>query len=511
MQGCSAKSGEYDIDVCVVTDVHGQYFNLDYDNVQRESSLSKFSSFVASLRNMGKAFVLIDNGDNLQGDNAAYYFNYVDTVSPHIYGRIANRLGFDAIVVGNHDLETSHKVYDRVREQYNMPLLAANALKADGKCYFDEYVTLKRGGLRVTVIGFTNPSVVNWIAKDSYSGIEIRDNDLEFVQGVVDRIVSKEHPDLTIVALHAGSGDGSPSRENNALYLARNLQNVDMVIGGHDHRTLSETTPQGVVYCNPGCKARNVGICSFKLHYEKGRRTSVESEQEMLPIVGFKKDYEFDTAFEEDWFAVAEFSHRRVCTFTGNLVFDEAKDAPSAYMNLLFAVQKSYSGADITFAAPLSSRGTIYAGDVDFNALFKIYPFENQLYTVDMTGRQIKDYLEYSYHHWLSGIKPPFSYDSASDIVYKVHRNNPCGERVEIVSMADGAPFFMDKVYKVAMTSYRAMGGDGLLGEGAGMDVSHPENYVVAKGRQIRDLLYDYLLQAGEYTPTANTNWEFVD
>ncbi len=72
--------------------------------------------------------VLLDNGDILQGDPLAYYYNFVDTTAIHIVADILNYLRYDAATAGNHDIETGHKVYDRVRSEYKFPLLAANAI-----------------------------------------------------------------------------------------------------------------------------------------------------------------------------------------------------------------------------------------------------------------------------------------------------------------------------------------------------------------------------------------------
>ena len=77
--------------------------------------------------------------------------------------------------------------------------------------------------------------------------------------------------------------------------------------------------------------------------------------------------------------------------------------------------------------------------------------------------------------------------------------------------MEDGTPFDLDKIYYVAITSYRAMGGDGLLAGGAGLDISNPDAYTVAKYGDIRDLLYDYLCGIGTLDPKPNDNWKFIE
>ena len=92
------EDGTYRVDIFSTNDVHGKYYDL-----------AKVSSYIYSEREaLGEDNVLlIDVGDILQGDNAAYYYNYVDTVSEHIYAKAARYMKYDAAVVGNHDIEIS--------------------------------------------------------------------------------------------------------------------------------------------------------------------------------------------------------------------------------------------------------------------------------------------------------------------------------------------------------------------------------------------------------------------
>ncbi|MCQ2178116.1 MAG: 5'-nucleotidase C-terminal domain-containing protein, partial [Bacteroidales bacterium] len=185
------------------------------------------------------------------------------------------------------------------------------------------------------------------------------------------------------------------------------------------------------------------------------------------------------------------------------------------YMNLIHTVQLMATGADVSFAAPLTYDGTINGGKVLYNDLFKIYPYENQLFKVRMTGRQIKDYLEYSYNLWIGGEdghvlkihKNPdertgasgwsfdnrsYNFDSASGLLYHVDVFAPMGERVVIESFADGSDFDPEGSYTVAMTSYRASGGGGTIINGAGIPANELDGIVVDRYPEIRDLIYDF-------------------
>ena len=520
MTSChKVADGDHIIDIYVTTDVHGAYFSKYYlDDSIKPNSLSKASAVLRQARQSNPDLILIDNGDNLQGDNSAFYFNYIDTLTGHVFARMANYLAYDAIVVGNHDIEAGHSVYDRVRGQYRMPLLGANAICTGGpdagKAYFDEYTIVEKSGLKVAIIGTTNPKVTNWISENLYSGMRFQTNS-EMLQALVDRVRQEHRPDFVIVSTHCGSGDENiDGFEDDALFLSKNLSGVDMVIGGHDHRPLMKSytdkdIPTG--YLDPGPRCRYLGHARFILGYKGGKRVKDSVAVELIPLENVQPDAAFDAEFEADYQAVKAFTTKKICNVSKAFSLAEALDGPSAYMNLLADVELAASGADIAFVAPLTSSGTIGEGDLVYNDLSRIYPFENKLYTISMTGEQIKAYLEYSYQRWINREGPAYCYDSAVGIRYKVYKNRPYGSRVEIESMQDGSPFEPQAKYTAAVTSYRAMGGDGLLERGAGMDISNPSAYIVGKYDDIRDLLYDYLTTVGTLEARPNDNWKFVE
>ena len=518
--GCDRPAdGQHSIDIYVTSDVHGSYLSRFYlDDSVKPNSMSKVATVVAQARETNPDAILIDNGDNLQGDNAAFYYNFVDTASQHIFTRIANYLDYTAVIVGNHDIEAGHSVYDRVIGQYNAPLLAANALHSEGeqqgKCYFREYTIVKKNGLKVAIIGFTNPCITNWVTEPYYRGIEFTEATAK-AQALVDFVRTKKHADMVIVSIHSGSGEEDvDSRENNALYLAKHLNGVDLVIGGHDHRARTEQYFDKEIptaYVNPGARCYNLSHAHFDITFKKGKRVSTEISAENIPLAEVTPDAGFDAEFEADYDAVKQFTLRKICRVGETFDLGDALRGPSVYMNLLYQVQMAYTGAEIAFAAPLSSSGVINQGVMVYNDLTRIYPFENKLYTIKLTGNQIKSYLEYSYDRWLNREGPAYCYDSAGGIKYVVYKRRPAGSRVEIESMADGTPFDPEKTYLVAITSYRAMGGDGMLSKGAGLDTSDPDAYVVDKLGDLRELLYDYLTKLGTLDPKPCDNWKFIE
>ncbi len=510
------KEGIYHIVVCSTSDIHGAYFSESYTGEPVSTSLSNVSSYLKSVRAEGYDPILIDCGDNLQGDLAAYYYNYISEDSRHLFYQIAKFLKYDALVVGNHDIEAGHAVYDKFKSQHRFPYLAANAViddgsKDNGEPYFGEYTVEKRKGYKVAMIGMTNSKIKMWLSSSQWSGmtfLEITD----IAQDIVDRIREKESPDVVILAIHSGTGEIDGGGENCALELASTLEGVDIIFNGHDHSPYVEMVknPNGdIAVVNPSSKCQYVGRCDIYFNHVKGEKDDIAITQQLIPMADVPVDEEYDNRFKSQFEIVKAFATEPVVQLVNDISFEDVFDGPSSYMTLVHRVQLDASGADVSISAPLSTKGSIKAGMMNYQDITSLYRYENQLFVVEMKGSELKAYLEYSYDNWINRSAPSYNYDSAYGIDYKVYRNNPFGSRVVINTMSDGTSFDPDKSYSVAMTSYRASGGGGLLEKGAGIN---PDDLkIIEKYADIRSMIYDYLSSQDKYTPVIDNNWNFVD
>ena len=541
---CGPEDGEYTFRILTTNDVHGHYFDSLYVTDGTNNALTNISWYADSIRRADGAenVILLDAGDCLQGDNAAYYFNYIDTTSRHIFARMVEYIGYDAVVVGNHDIETGHKVYDRMVRTMDVPFLAANALRTDdGRPYFQEYVTLKRHGINITVIGFTNPNIKGWLSPLLWEGMTF-ESLVPMAQDVVDRVKAEEKSDVVIVAIHAGTGDGDGSSiESQGLDLFKSLRGVDFVVCAHDHRPVVHKT-DSICLINAGSHCRNLGFGTVTLKVEDGEIVSKTLDADLLPVDKKNVDSRMQELFHSDFEAVKAFTLKEVGELKTDLRTRDAYCGMSDYVNLIHTLSLGCTPAQISFAAPLTFNGFIEAGTLVYNDLFTIYPFENQLFVVKMTGKEIKDCLEYSYDRWINTISSPdehllkitdapdprtgqkrwsfvnrsYNFDSAGGLVYDVDVTKPSGKRVIIRSLADGSPFDESAEYNVAMTSYRASGGGDILREGAGIDTDRIADRVVEYYPEIRDILYDYLVRNGEIDPakigdrSVIGEWKFV-
>lgn len=534
-----AAAQERTLHIVTTGDVHGSWFDRPYVEGQASrTSLMSVKHYVDSLRSAAgpENLLLLDAGDCLQGDNAAYYYNYVRTDVPHLFPRLVEYMSYDAVVVGNHDIETGHAVYDRVASelaQAGIPWLGGNALRtADGKPYFPVWKIFERAGMKVAVLGFTNPNMKAWLSEPLWRGMDFVSL-IPLVQEAVDEVRATQKPDVTVVAVHSGTGTGDGSAlENQGLDLLNSLSGVDVLVCAHDHRPYV-AEKDGCVLVNGGARAGNVGHVTVTSG--ASRRVHAETVRMSKTLVDTQMRKEFEAEFEE----VKAFTNRKVGHMSMELRTRDAYRGMSDYINLVHTVQIGVPEAQISFAAPLTYDGTVKAGDVIYNDMFTIYPYENQLFVLKLTGAEIRNYLEYSYDTWIqtpgrhvlkivdspdarTGARKwsftgrPYNFDSAAGLVYTVDVTKPYGKRVKIASLADGSAFDESAWYNVAMTSYRANGGGNILFKGAGLSKEEADRRVVARYPEIRDMVYDFISRHKEITPalvgdpSVTGEWHFV-
>ena len=89
---CGPKDGDYTFHILTTNDVHGTYFDSTYVDGRTQNSMLAANYYVDSVRTAaGKEnVILLDAGDFLQGNNAAYYYNYVETGVPHVFSRMVD-------------------------------------------------------------------------------------------------------------------------------------------------------------------------------------------------------------------------------------------------------------------------------------------------------------------------------------------------------------------------------------------------------------------------------------
>lgn len=529
------------------TDVHGNFYPEDFINrVPSNGSLARVYSYVDSVRKAdgAESVVLMDNGDILQGQPTVYYYNFIDTVSPHIASEMMNFMGYDVSTIGNHDVETGHAIYDRWIAQKNSPTLGANVISTStGEPYLQPYSIIERDGVKIAVLGMLTPSIPGWLPENLWSGLRFEDM-VESAGKWVRHIEEKEKPDLMLGLFHSGRDSTKTTGntlENASLLVAKNVPGFDIVMMGHDHSPFNETVindaGEKVVVVNPANNARRVATLTVTFDVDDaGKATLVSIEPELTVVDGFAPDDQFMERFGSQRDEVEKFVSQRIGHVNTAMTTRDAYFGPSSFIDFIHQLQLAISGADISFAAPLSFDATIDAGDIYVSDMFNLYKYENMLYTMAMSGREIKDYLEMAYDLWTNQMHTPddhllrlrdnanaddmthtgfrypsYNFDSAAGISYTVDVTKPKGEKITIISMADGSEFDPNATYKVAINSYRGNGGGNLLTQGAGIPKEELTSRILSStDKDLRYYLMQYIKENPDIEVIPLDNWRFI-
>lgn len=551
LSACSSlKDGEYNLAVVSTGDGHGNWFAQPIEEGGKPRgtimSQSRFVNDVRAAKGEDNV-ILVDAGDNIFGNGAPFYYNYVDTVSSHLFPRLAAYMKYDAVVAGHSDFEAGHRVYDRVATEMKrngVPFLAGNAVsEKNGKPYFPAYSIVRKGGVKVAILGYTNAANASLMDESCVSGISF-ESLLPLVQEDVDKVRSKEKPQVVIVVAHTamGKGDGQ-NIEKQGLDLYRSLKGVDVVITGHDHANKVMDT-DSVVVLDCGRAGQYAGLTDIKLVVKGGKVVSRSLSAKVTSLDRDDYDTAMEEAFKSDYEKVRGFNTSVVGEIKKDLVSREFYYKQCDYMNFLHALAFSAWPVDVSLSATLLIDGEVPAGDVRYQDIRKVYPYENKLVVLKLTGAEIKKYLEASYDAWINTVsapsadshvlkikqskdystgkmawklaKSPANFDSAAGICYTVDVTKPYGSRISISGMADGSGFDLDKEYNAAVTTYRSVGSGGLLKAAGLEDMKSVEDRIVYRGPEFRTILYQYLKKNGSVDPAVIGDtkvvgtWRFV-
>ena len=527
------------------TDVHGNYFPYDFINQQAGGgSLARVQTALNKIRaEWGDNVIIVDNGDILQGQPTAYYYNFIDTVSPHLASEILNYMGYDAANVGNHDVETGRSVMDRWASQCAMPVLGANIIDTTtGQPHFPPYKIIEKDGLKIAILGMITPAIPAWLPESLWHGLRFEDME-ETARKWLPIIREKENPDVVVGLFHAGQAGNvlAGYKENPSLEIAEHVPGFDIILTGHDHRRdkkeIVNVAGDTVLVINPANNANAISDITISATIDDtGKLTSKKISGEMLYVDDLEPDSAFMVHFAPQFEAVKEYVAQPIGTMSKTISTRDAYFGPSEFVDLIHELQLGISGAEISFSAPLSFDASIPEGIITQGDMFNLYKYENMLYVMELTGEEIARYLEMSYDKWVNTMTSPddhllllrevptegeagravfvnrsYNFDSAAGLIYEVDVTKPNGQKVNIISMADGTPFDPKRIYRVALNSYRGNGGGELLTEGAGIPhEALPRRIVWSTPLDLRYYLTEYIKKQGTVNPRKLNQWKFI-
>jgi 2',3'-cyclic-nucleotide 2'-phosphodiesterase/3'-nucleotidase len=503
------------------SDLHGSV--LPWDDLRdrpADGSLAQIATLVGRIRAEAERPVLVlDSGDTIQG-TPLEQFPLVRWAEPSPTVAVMNRIGYDAMAVGNHEFNFGLEVLRRAERQADFPFLSANIVDAaTGEPVFPAHLVIEAGGVRVGVIGLTTPAVPGWERPEHIRGLVFRPMD-EVGREQVERLRTVDGCDLIIVLAHTGferePGDGSANStaaEDWAGRLAQ-LPGIDVLLTGHTHEDIPPHELDGTIVSQP--RARSRLLTRIDLELEKG-----EAGWRVASWTGANLQV---AKVEPDPTVTADLAelHRRVKAALDGPVGEVAELVSvagcrlhdCAAVDLVHQVQLEASGAELSLASLLTDRTPeLAAGPVTWRWVHAFYVYPNTLVKLRVTGAEVVDILEHAARYY-DGLEcgpsgactviadpeiPIYNVDTVAGLSYRIDPTRPEGARVVDVRHR-GRPLDPRRELTLVCNNYRAAGGGGFphLGEAERLWQSSAE---------VADLIGDFIARQAPWRPEVDGNW----
>lgn len=553
-------------DVCIqvlfTSDLHGAIVDSGYSYGDAETvsgtGLSRIATLIREYRAENPNTLLIDNGDTIQGTPLSYYyiFRREDAVTPAI--RALRLLGYDIWSLGNHEFNYGLNILNKQISECRAPangdeksvtVLSANLVVQDAteyKPWQQPYTVKEYEGVRVGIIGMDTPCIPAGNNPEFWTGIGFR-SFLSTWENYAEILKEQENCDIVIVCAHSGIGETGgelteaskrgPEMAGEGLYyrysyddqigaLIENSTGIDLVIGGHTHEVgcYKVTDKSGkeipVAFC--GTKGQYLGVANIVRNGETGEITVT---CETVDAKNVPPDETFIASMTEQENEVWEkYLNEEIGYASGDFVAPGDLTEANAFMELIHKTQLKSTGAQLSIASPLSSYGNVAIpeGKITRGRLFRLYIYENWLYNINMSGAEIKEWMEYAATKYYVREDGTVYCDLiycdtlyGEGVSYWIDLEKEPGNRIQDI-MYKGVPLDMDATYQVAINNYRFSGGGNYISNVSTMApnddsrVNFSTQYDMEQGiekGQVRSLIEEYISGQGVIDPVVTSSF----
>ncbi|MGH7551958.1 MAG: bifunctional metallophosphatase/5'-nucleotidase, partial [Longimicrobiales bacterium] len=503
------------------TDVHNRLVPYDYyTGRSTDHGLARLKPFIDSVRaaNPGRAY-LFDSGDLLQGSPLGFVYARLHGDQPSPIVKAMNLLAYDASAIGNHEFNYGLDHLGRALGQARFAFVSANIYKhgTNEQAYLP-YVLLPYaapGGdtILIGVTGNTPPGVHLWDRANVDGILEFRDV-VSSLGGVVAEMRGRG-ADAVVVLSHGGlegtSYDTVATRlpvENAAVRVAREVPGVDVIFLGHTHRELEDSIIQGpsgpVLLTQAGHWARSLAVATLELRRRAPGDWVVARREARLLRAGERVDRAFIDSLRWKHERAVAYVNSRVGRATAEMSAREGRVRDTPIIDFINDVQRQAGNADLSATAAFRLDAGLDTGAITIAEIAGLYPYDNTLQVIRITGAQLKQYLEKSaeyYRGWPASAGSPvtdaavpgYNFDIISGVDYATDVSRAKGDRV-IALTRDGQPVRANQTFTLALNNYRASGG-------GGYSMIRHAPVVLDRQQDIRELLIEEVRRRGTLRP----------
>jgi len=365
---------------------------------------------------------------------------------------------------------------NRAIAQARFQFLAANVYAPDGSHAYTPSITLTRSGVRIAVIGATTPGSMIWDRDKLRGKIEIRDIVPSVRTAVGD---ARAHgAKVVVVVLHSGLNEpssydtvatGLPS-ENVSARVAREVPGIDVVVFGHSHKQLADTMIAGTLLTQPRNWAGSLSVARIRV-VRRGRDWHVsEKTARVIRARGHAEQATVLAATSDAHARTVQYVTSPIGTTAVRWSADSARVKDTPILDFVLEVERRTAGADLASGAAFNLNADFGPGAITMADMAELYPYDNNvLRAVKISGKQLRDYLEFSAKYYRASANgdsltdpavPGFNFDIVQGVDYTMDITKPLGLRITMLSR-NGRPVVDTDTFTMALNDYRQVGGGG--------------------------------------------------
>ena len=499
----------YHLTVLHTNDHHGHFAKFNPYPVNDVGGLAAQSTLInivrAEVEKLGGFALLLSAGDVNTGTPES------DMLDAEPEFKIMNLLGYDAMVLGNHEFDNPREVLMKQKVWAEFPFLSANVVNKDtGKNLVDPYIIKEFAGLKVAIFGLTTEEAPILVLPGNVEDLEFK-SPIATGKDIVREL--RKEADVVIALTHLGfyEESGAVCKAAGDFQLAGKVSGIDIIVGGHSHAEVKNPKVIGnTLIVQAGEWSKYVGRLDLTIDSDADKIT--EYSYQLIPVntkiqVGYndKKYYMYtDKGYVEDkevLEAIEPYTEK-----VDKVLFQPVGEAlvkldgdrnlvrfqETNFANLVTDSMRTKTRAEIAFLNAGGIRADIAPGAITYRDILKTQPFGSTLVLMNMTGRQIMDVLDYA-----ATVSPGHgAFLHVSGIKWTNNKG-----RAECITVR-GDPLDLAKTYRVVTNSFMASGGDGYA-----MFKPIPQ---LDTGFVDADCLREYITRAGKVEPKVESRLTII-
>ena len=391
---------------------------------------SKLAAMKNELKSEYEYVGVVSSGDFVQGGT-------LGAVSKGEYiVELMNLVGYDAIAPGNHEFDYTISRLTELYELSETKYISCNFAKiGEEKTYFEPYTIVSYGDVDIAYIGIITPETITSARPSQFRNengeiiYTFNESRLyELVQESIDE-ATEDGADYVIALSHIGYDESGEL--NDVTDVIENTEGLDVVLDAHSHSVIEEKivkdkSGDDVLLSSTGTGFENIG----KLTIANG-----EFDTELVKTETYTKtDADVDAYIAEINESYAELGNRKIGESKVELITHNeegvrlVRTAETNLGNLCSDALFFVTNADVSYVNGGGLRAPIKSGDMTFNDIYSVFPFNNRIVTAEITGQVLLDMLEMS---MISYPQEDGAFPHMSGITFSVNKSIPSSIKVD--------------------------------------------------------------------------------